>query len=235
MLFPFISDDKAPAPSTVRRTGPGTRAIAGGVLVTCAMLGVLVAPGGPEEADGRYLVAAVDLAPGEPLEPTMLQELSMSLPPTVARHAVVDIGDVEDLTTEVALPAGSVLHADQLTTAPAAAQQGPEVTVSVPLHRALGGDVTVGDHLDVITTYGSGTEGFSQVVAADVVVTDVRATADTLGVDPAVTASIRLARGADVLPVVHASHADALSLVVAGDGSPTGSEATYRPAPEEPR
>ena len=62
----------------------------------------------------------------------MLQTLSMSLPPTVARHAVVDIGDLDGLTAEVALPAGSILHADQLTAAPAGARQGPEVTVSVP-------------------------------------------------------------------------------------------------------
>jgi hypothetical protein len=207
--------------------------VAGGVLVTCAMLGVLVAPGGAEEARRQYLVTTIDLAPGEQLDPTTLQPLSMDLPPTVARHALTAVSDGDGLTARVAVPAGSVLHADQLRETPTDVTPGPEVTIAVPVRRALGGELAVGDVLDVIATYGSGTEGFSQLIAAGVIVTRIVPAEDTLGVEPGVTVTIRLAQEGDVLPVVHASHADALSLVLDADGGTEGTDSVFRPTPPE--
>lgn len=197
------------------------------------MLGVLVAPGGADEPDRRHLVAAVDLAPGDTIDPTMVQPVAMGLPPPVARHALTEVGDVADLTARVAVPAGAVLHAGQFRADPIDAAGGPEVTISVPVRRALGGRLATGDALDVIATYGSGTEGFSAVVAAGAIVTEVAPVDDALGVEPTVTVTVRLGPRDDVLAVVHAAHADALSLVLDTDeGAAAG--AAFRPTPPAP-
>jgi hypothetical protein len=195
------------------------------------MLGILVAPGGDAGTGEPYLVAAVDLAPGEPIGSGDLEHQTMQLPAAVAGHTLSDL-DGEGTVARVAVPAGSVMLADHVRTLPAGTAQGPTVTITVPEGRALGGKLSVGDLLHVVATYGSGTEGFSEVIAPGVTVIDVVPTADTLGVDPGVTVTLRLGPGGPVLPVVHAAHADAVSLV-SGDVADPSVETTFRPNPPE--
>jgi hypothetical protein len=232
MAFQSVSNT-SPTERPRRATAPGARAIAGGALVTCAMLGVLVAPGGADEARRTYLVAGTDLAPGEPIDPDTIESAPMQLPPEIAGHAVTDPGAVEDTIARTAIPAGSVLHTGQLRERVGAGRTGPELTITVPQRRALGGQLAVGDAIDLVATYGSGTEGFSELVATGVTVTGVASTRDALGVDAGVTVTVRLAEDGPVLPVVHATHADAVSLVRRDAPGLVGSDVAFRPSPPD--
>ena len=192
---------------------PGIRAVAGGALVALAMLGVLVAPGEAETTLDEYLVATEDIAPGTPMADAPVAAMAMQVPAVVGDRAVRSPGDLDDTTSRTTMPRGSIVLVDDLRHSPTADLDGPEVTVTVAVDRALGGTVRVGDAVDLVATYGSGTEGFSRLAGAGAVVLDAQTSASSLGTDATAVLVLRLGRHDDVLPVVHAARADALSLV----------------------
>lgn len=215
MLFSAVPSTPGD-PAVRRRSVPGIRAVAGGGLVALAMLGVLVAPGEAETALEQYVVATDDIAPGTALADAPLEPMAMQIPALVADRAVGSLGDLDEATSRTAISRGAIVLTDDVRRSPAGDDAGPEVTVTIAADRALGGTVLVGDTVDLVATYGSGTEGFSRLAAVGAVVLDVQSTASSLGIEAAVTLVLRLGRTGDILPVVHAARADALSLVRSG-------------------
>lgn len=209
------------------------RAVAGGVLVGCAMLGVLVAPGGAEGAAEHYLVADADLAPGAAVAASEVRRLPLRLPPALARHAVRRLDEIEGRPLRVTVPAGSLLHTGQFAAEGGAPGGGVELSVALPRRRALDGSLSVGDTLALVATYGTGTAGHTQVVADRATVLEVGEAGSGLGADPEIGVRLQVRRSDDVLAVVHAAHADALSLVRPTGAGP-GVDEHYRPSTPPP-
>jgi Flp pilus assembly protein CpaB len=193
--------------------------MAGGLLVACAMLGVLEMPGGASTTGTVRLVAAVDIAAGNPVGPNDVTSVPLDLPGIAGERALTPETSLDDRVARVTIPAGTILTADHLRTASGGGSTGAEATVSLPVTAALGGSLLVGDRVDVVATYGSGFDGRTTVEATGALVTAVSSGADTLGVEPRLMIGLRLREHDDLLAVVHASQADALTLVRASGGA----------------
>src|SRR5690606_26802825 len=79
-----------------RRSLPDGRAVLGGLLVACAMLGTWwVSTSAHQGAPTRYLVAARAIAPGHRFEPADVRLVAMDLAPPVRAGALTDPAALE--------------------------------------------------------------------------------------------------------------------------------------------
>jgi hypothetical protein len=218
---------------TRRRTLPGGRAVLGALLVSLAVVGVvaahLSATAAPRE---RYLVAAAELPAGTFLgDPAAVEsafrQVAVDLPPEVAARAV----HVEAATSLVgrrllaALAPGDLLLASGL--AEAGADRGTSTfTFALPADQAVGGALTVGDHIDVVATTGSGRDATTAYVVRAAPVAALAATTGGLGGD-GLRLTVELAAEADVQALAHAL-ATANVVVVRSPGAAGALPAPYR-------
>ncbi|MEL7207820.1 MAG: hypothetical protein AAGK32_06240 [Actinomycetota bacterium] len=208
---------------------PGVRAVAGGVLVAGARLGILGAPSDAEAAATLHLVARRDLAPGALLGPGTVEALPMSLPAEVADATLGHLDEDRSLAATTSIPRGAVINEAHVRPAGHATEPGAEITVSVPVDRALGGDVRSGERVDLLATYGSGADGFTTPLGGRVLVVTAAAEDGRLGVEPELRLTLRLPEEVALLPIAHAAHADALT-VARGDGDVVAA-GSFRPEP----
>lgn len=181
-----------------------------------------------DDAGSPVLVAATDLAPGQTLTAELVREVivSASAPTLGAFLLPADLHRLGTPVLTTAVTAGTPLRDTDV--APVAAPDGQR-RMSIPLDRAraVGGDLAVGDHVDVIRSV----DGRASYVAADLVVLDVSDGGDqalgglagfsiTVAVDPT-TALCLAAAGPDELTVVASTGAEPVDvgpcLTVEGD------------------
>lgn len=209
-----------------RRSLPGGRAVAGAFLVTAAAVGVfgayLDATAAPTT---QYVVAADDIAPGQVVDRADLDTVALEVPP-VQRDQLVPEGRVDEVVGRVAL--GPVRAGDLVQWTTVLAVEPPDgastFTFSIPASRvAYGGDLAVGDRIDLVATYGDTT----RYVARDIALLQhPRAVAG----DGGATITIAVDRPDSVLAIANALDA-AQVFVVRSDPD---AEADDRPAPFRP-
>jgi Flp pilus assembly protein CpaB len=218
-----------------RRPLPGGRAVVGALLVTAAAIGVFTAyadaASGPSS---EYVIAGRDLPAGTVVPgpdeagtwfTTMPAEI---LGPTAARVVTPD---------ELAQLAGQVIvhplvEGDPILHSVLTPQESfPSVhflALALAPRDALGGVLLVGQHVDVLVTYGSGRDAWTEFVARSVrvVTVDADAGGGIGGTDQIVTVSLESAD--QVQRVGHAARAGAVFL-----SRPTA-VSTDAPAPFRP-
>lgn len=158
---PEVSDNGAGPGRRVRRRRslPGGRAVAGAFLVTAAAVGVFAAYlDATAEPSSRWLVATTEIAPGEEVEASMLDEVAIEVP-VAQQDSLVPASDLDQIAGRVAL--GPVRAGDLLQRTTVLAVERPDgastFTFSLPTSRvAFRGDLASGDRIDVVATY-SGT------------------------------------------------------------------------------
>ena len=151
------------------RSLPSGRAALGGLLVTIAALGTLLAYGSAHSAPkGRFLVATRDVAAGAPLGRSDVRVARFDLPPDLAER-VADASaqsQFTDLVTLAPIRAGEpILRANLIRKSGGATSR--EMSVSLDSAQAAGGHLQIADRVDVLATFGSGTDARTELVAAD--------------------------------------------------------------------
>jgi hypothetical protein len=162
----------------LRRPGrglPGGRAVVGGFLVAAAGVGVFgahtTATAGPTS---RYVVAARDVAPGEPLEDSAFDLVAVDLPEGQRAQAFSDVAVLREGVALGPLTRGQLVQAGDV----ARDRGGPttvQISFSVAAGDALFGDVIRdGERVDLVAVYGTGEDADVETIAHDALVVDSR-------------------------------------------------------------
>jgi Flp pilus assembly protein CpaB len=187
---------------------PAGRAIIGGLLVTLAAVGTFAAyTAGTTGPSHRYVVARDPLAVGTVLHAEDLRIVAGDLPDDVAVEAFTDPGALEGAVALAPLAANQLVAPSQVRIAAVADARGPthELAVAFERDKALDGRIQPGERVDLVTTYGTGTDAYTTVVARRTPVLDVDSGArSTVGSSTKVTLTLALASELEVLEVAHA-------------------------------
>jgi Flp pilus assembly protein CpaB len=216
--------------SVARRPAlPNGRAIVGGFLVAVSALGIFTAyaraTAGPTTS---YVVARHDLALGTQLSDDDLITLPMELPAAVARHAAFNrTSAVIGATTIGPIRQGELVQAGDLVRK----RSGPaelEISFEIEPARALAGTLRPGELVDVLATFGAGSDAYTVVVVqqARVLASTSSKTALAAGGD---VISLALASSDAALALTHAVNAGEVTLVRSTGSTVSGPAGqTYR-------
>lgn len=209
---------------------PNGRAVAGGLLVAVAAVGLFAswraASAPPTTA---YVVAARPLTVGSVLRAGDLATVRLDLPVSLRRRAFADPAELVGTQVLGPLDKGELVQASDLAAADTGRRR--QVSFSIEASRALNGSIARGEHVDVVATYGgAGSDSWTAVIADDVLVADVASAGSSLGSGRTLTLTLSLDDPDEVLAVTHAARAGTITIVRTGDGDITD---TYRPTPPD--
>lgn len=214
-----------------RRAAPGGRAVVGGLLVAVAAVGTFAAYAGAT-ADHRvaYVVAAHDLEPGHRISRADLSTAPMQLPPAMsARLAFRQPASLVGALVVGPLSAGELVQAGDVAAGPPAAGDR-ELSFDIKASRAVDGTLAPGDRVDVLATYGSGTDQVTVAVVTGVAVvarTEVSATLGAAG-DQTEVITLALPDPGQTLAVTQAVNGGQVMLVRSTGAPPATDGASYR-------
>lgn len=225
---------RGPRPLRRRRSLPGSRAVVGGFLVAAALVGLFAAytrvEAGPSQS---FVVARHPLAAGTRLEASDLVLESMELPARARARAFGRVADLVGTTLLAPLAQGELFQASSVAATPPG---GAARTVSFPVDRGRLGRIKQGERVDVVATYGTGTEAYTAVVLREALVTEIDRGGSSLGDSGSTIITVALDDPADELAMAHALQLAKLTVVVTS-GSPGGGgpPVTYRSGTTEAR
>lgn len=212
-----------------RRVGlPSGRAVVGGLLMALAAVGTFLAYADATADDTiQVLVAARDLAPGQTIEASDVELVSVELPGGVrGLFGTVDAAVGRQVSAPV--EAGEFLIASA-TVVPLEGAETLEVAISVPAARAVG-RLRAGERVDVFSTWS---DEVTQLIAVDARVLEVDGgSREGLGGSDTVTVRLAVTELSQVEALVHAQAAGDITIVRATIGTEVadlGRE--YRPRP----
>jgi len=196
-----------------RSSLPTGRAVAGGLLIALAALGIFVAytraVRGPATT---YVVARHDIAVGSRLTGDDLTTLPMTLPRVVATSAVFTSERALIGTTTVGpIRRGELVQASSVVKKRSSADE-LEVSFSIASSRALGGALQPGDRVDVLATFGSGGDTYTVTVVRQALVLRTGRSGGTLGDSQTETITLSLPSSDAALALSHAVSAGEVTL-----------------------
>lgn len=214
---------------------PGGRALLGGVLVGAALVGAVgLARSASTPPVEPVVVAAADIAPGEPLGPHNLSVRELAMPAEVLPGTYADpdalLGTVARgyLEPGELLQPGSVVESTALQRAAAPAM---EVSLRIDADRAVEGRLEAGDRVDVLATYGNGLDAVTLVVLADAPVLSVSRADGGVTSSRAVVLTLALEQRPETVALAHAVDNAEVTVVrtTTADTSGAHVEVPYRP------
>lgn len=225
-----------------RRARPGGRAAIGGLLVAVAMVGAFaLVTGADGRPSGQAVVVRASIPAGARLSAEQLRLEAVALPDRTAAQAFTSIAELEGAVALAPLEPGELVQRSAVLLAAAggggdAHDARPEFTITLDRDRALNGALRRGERVDVLATYGQGSDAYTTVVVRDAV---VRATGEGggggLGGDAEATLTLALPSRQDVMRLAHASEVGAVVVVrtTRADAASAGPD-TYRASPTGP-
>jgi Flp pilus assembly protein CpaB len=221
---------------------PGGRAVVGAFLVAAATVGVfaafLTATAEPSE---QYAVAHADVEVGTRF--LSLEEVNrafrlvpMDLPEEVARQA---LGPREAEALVGQLVTSPIREGDLLLRSAvvddARVPSTEKMSFSLPVAEAVGGTLEPGERIDILATYGAGSDAWTAFVARGVLLVNVETDAAALGSAEEVTLTVAISSLTDVQALGHAVRAAEVFVTrsTVGEGSTEPAPGAYRPSPEE--
>ncbi len=186
-----------------RRAGAGsaTRALAGGLLVTVATVGLFAAAMRASAPGESFVVATRALVPGTILAPDDLTLASMTLPVGSAARAFRDPAELVGTALASGLGPAELVQASTLMTRDRV-RNGPELSLRVSTD-AMAANLRLGEAIDVVATYGSGSEAVTAVVVGGVPVVAIAAGSGLVS-DESALVTVGLRNDADTLALAHA-------------------------------
>jgi len=226
------TDGGGPPARTVRRRRglPGSRAVVGGLLVAAAAVGLFAAAsrdsGGPNHA---YVVARHELAAGTRLQASDLALLPMELAPEVRSRAFESSQPLVGTTLVAPLEPGELVQASAVV-ARAGDAASRELTFTLDRGR-MGPGIKQGERADLLATYGSGNDAFTQVVVRQALLVGIDRPRTSTGDNGPATVTVSVDDPNDALALAHAIQLGKLTLVRATGAPPLpGVPPTYRVA-----
>ena len=216
----------APTRAIRRRSGiPSGRAVVGGFLVAAATVGMFAAysraTAGPTTT---YAVAARDLAPGDRIAPGAVELVALDLPDEQRRRSYDAVDPLIDATVVEPLLAGELIQEGALIAT--GAEVGTRtVSFGIDAAHAVNGTLKAGERIDLLATFGSGTEACTQLIAADVPVVAISETTGTLVSEGGgLTVTVQVVDADMGVAVAHAANASAMTIMRATDAEPGRAE-----------
>lgn len=191
----------------------------GGLLVTVAAVGVFAAYAGATGDPGRsYVVVSRDLPAGHHITGSDLRLERAALPDPEATRAFTSASQLDGAVTLAPLGADELVQRSAVLTADVTdadtSLSSQEFSFAIEVERALNGDVHRGESVQVLATYGTGTDAFTTVVARRASVVDASSTGRaTIGTGGRVVLTLALESRQEVIAVAHASQVAAVTLV----------------------
>ena len=150
-----------------RRTLPGGRAVVGAFLIALAAVLVFWSYGRATQTPHQlYVVATHDLRPGDRISPGDLTVVALDLPDAAVRRQV--FGSPAELlsagaTVIAPVNAGALVEASEVV-GRGGLPGTREMSLDIDRSRAVGGTLKPGEFVDVLATFGSGTNAYTAVV-----------------------------------------------------------------------
>ena len=160
-------DTERPTATSPGSSLPSGRAAVGALLVAIAALLTFAAylrASGP--ARGRFLVLTHDLAAGDSVAAADVRTARVDIPKDIAQQLVDPATSLDGVVTLSPLRAGQFLQAGDLIRKPAGASSR-EISLAVDSAMAAGGRLVPGDRVDLLATFGSGSDASTKVVLSD--------------------------------------------------------------------
>jgi Flp pilus assembly protein CpaB len=171
----------ASRPVIRRGVTPNGRAVAGGLLVTIAVLGLFAAYRSTTRVPTvDYLIARRLLPAGRVIGPDDLALAPMLLHPSAAGHAFTRPSDVIGKVAVIDLDDGALIQRDHLAER-AGAEKGRRLAIELEPAQALNGRIEPGDRVDVVATPTGGSP--ASIIQRDALVTHVDGLGDGDGVE----------------------------------------------------
>ena len=212
-----------------RRPLPGGRAVVGGLLMAAAAVGLFAAYS--RAADGPrhdYVVAIRALPPGTRLQASDLGLEPMDLPVALRSRAFDRRGVLAGATLISPLESGELVQASAVVAGtPEGARR--ELTFTVEQGHLAGG-LKQGERVDVVATFGTGSDAVTDVVVRQALVVSLERPRSSLGEGSSSVVTVGLDGTADVLALAHASQLAKLTLIRATGAEPLPDTGGYRPA-----
>jgi pilus assembly protein CpaB len=207
-----------PAPRrTVRRPSalPSGRALLGGLLVCVAGVGVFAAYASAQQAPTRHVVVAdVDLPAGHRLSADDLRLEPADLPAGTLASTHASVESLVGSVTLAPLGADEVVQGSAVRSPDVAVEPAHEFSFPVERDRAVDGDLRAGERVDLLATYGTGSDAFTAVLARGAVVTAIDSSSrSTLTSGGSLVLTVALGSADQVLDVAHASQVASLTVV----------------------
>jgi predicted secreted protein len=211
-----------------RRAVPGGRAVLGGLLVAAAVVGLFYASTRTQAPPRQtYVVARRAIAPGTRLGRDDLGRIAIDLPPAVAARAFHDPDTVVGATAIAPLAAGELVQASAVVAKPSA-PASREVTFAVP-KTTVSSSLEEGERIDIVATYGTGSDAFSTVVLRQALVVGLDRGRDSVGSDSDVSVTVAVDDATDTVALAHAVQLAKLTVVRATGATPVpGTPPVYR-------
>lgn len=218
--------DGGPVGTHRRRPPPGGRAVAGGLLVAVATVGLFAAASRAGSPDRSYAVARKPLAAGTRLTADDLALEPLSLPAALRRRAFDDRERLIGTILVAPLGAGELIQASAVVTG-RPANATPEMSFRVEAG-AMAATLRPGEPIDVFATYGAGSEAVTAVVVRDAAITSLDR-APGVVTDGSTTLTVSLGSDHDALALAHAVTLGRVTVVrSSGTPDPPGPPPTYR-------
>ena len=220
----------------IRRTSirrprkPNSRTIVGGLLVSTATLAAfLIATGAGGTAQQSIVISRRALIAGERLDSSTLTTTTVERKTANSLHGFTTIDQLTGAVALAAIGEGELVqHSAVLTGGPT--EPTREFSFPIDRDRALNGDLRPGERVDVLATYGSGTDATTTVLARDanvIRVTDAKSGA--LGSSGKLIITLALTSADQLLDAAHAAQVASITVVrstLAGDTVGTRSSTT---------
>ena len=211
------ADANGARPLARRRSLPGGRAVAGGFLVGLAAVGIF-AGYTDATADSRrpYLVARRDLPLGHRISKADLGTLPMDVPAVLQARSYRDPAQLVG-----SLVIGPVAKGELVQSSDVLAGDGPpgrrQISFPIESARAVDGQLRKGEPVDVLATYGTGSDGYTVVVVKGARVANRTETKGSLSESGDEVVTLAVPEPSDTLAVAHAVSAGVVTLVRAAD------------------
>jgi hypothetical protein len=220
------------AARTVRRRRglPGSRAVVGGLLVAAAAVGLFAAAsrgsGGPQRS---YVVTRHELAAGTRLQASDLALAPMELAPELRSRVFDTVQPLLGTTLVAPLGAGELVQASAVV---ARAGDAAARELSFTLERGrVGAAIKQGERVDLMATYGTGADAFTQVVVRQALLVGIDRPRTSAGDSGPATVTVSIDDPGDALALAHAIQLGKITLVRATGAPPLPAvPATYRTA-----
>jgi hypothetical protein len=239
------SSDRSDAPGRrIRRARglPGGRAVVGAFLVAAAAVGVFAAfLTATAEPANQYAVAHADVEVGTRF--LSLEEVNqafrlvpLDLPDEIAAQAFGP-GEAEALVGQLVtspISSGDLLLRSAVVD-DARVPETEKMSFSLPAAEAVGGTLTEGERIDILATYGTGSDAWTAFVARGVLLVGVDRDAAALGSAEEVTLTVAISSLTDVQALGHAVRAAEVFVTrsTVAEGSTEPAPGAYRPSPED--
>ncbi|MEX1218713.1 MAG: SAF domain-containing protein [Acidimicrobiales bacterium] len=209
---------------------PNSRTIVGGLLVSAAALAsYLTVSGAGTTQQQTMIVASRSIAAGERLDSSSLTTTSIDKKSSLATHGYSSVDSLSGAVAIAPLGEGELIQRSAVLTS-STNEPTREFSFPVDRERALNGDLRAGERVDVLATYGSGSDSTTTVLARDArVVRMSDAKTGALGSSGKLIITLALASADQMLDAVHAAQVASITVVrstLAGDTSGTRSATT---------